>query len=62
MRIKTYNKRKKKQIEKRRLVIKTSPLLDKISKDFGKINFNSFGDREEEYLKFAKEIKEAVCL
>lgn len=61
MRIKTYNKRKKKQIENRRLVI-TSPLLNKISKDFGKIKSIPFGDREEEYLKFAKEIEEAVCL
>ncbi len=62
MRIKTYNKRKKKQIENQRLIIKTSPLLDKINKDFGKINSIPFGDREEEYLKFAKEIEEAVCL
>lgn len=62
MRIKTYNKRKKKQIENRGLIIKTSPLLDKIGKDFGKIKSNPFGDREEEYLKFAKEIEEVVCL
>lgn len=60
MRIKTYNKRKKNQIKKQRLIIKTSPLLDKISIDFGKIKSNPFGDLEEEYIKFSKEIEETV--